>query len=71
MILELVFEKPDISQKEIAEGVGISVPSVSWHMATFNREGIVIARKVGRQVLYRLSKTADPVLRKYREKSVM
>jgi predicted transcriptional regulator len=71
MILELIFEKPDISQKEIAEWIGISGPSASWHMATLNRDGIVIARRVGRQVQYRLSKIADPVLRKFCEKSVM
>lgn len=70
-ILELVFEKPDISQKEIAEWIGISMPSVSWHMAALNREGIVIAQKIGRQVQYRLSKSADPVLRKYCEKSAL
>jgi predicted transcriptional regulator len=71
IILELIFEKPDISQKEIAEWIGISVPSVSWHMATLNREGIVVVRKIGRNVHYRLSTTAYPVLRKCCEKSAM
>ena len=70
-ILEIVLEKPDISQKEIVGFVGISGPSVSWHMAALSREGIITIQKTGRQARYRLSMAADPVLRKYWGKPVL
>jgi len=64
-IMRIVLEKPDITQTEVVEHVGISAPSVSWHMATLIREGIVTMQKTGRQVRYRISEAADPVLREY------
>lgn len=64
-IIRIVLEKPDITQTEVVEHVGISAPSVSWHMATLIREGIVTMQKTGRQVRYRISEAADPVLREY------
>jgi predicted transcriptional regulator len=70
-ILEIVFEQPYISQKEIIQSVKISGPSVSWHMAALCREGIITAQKTGRQVQYRISMAADPVLRKYWNKPVL
>lgn len=64
-IMRIVLEKPDITQTEVVEHVGISAPSVSRHMATLIREGIVTMQKTGRQVRYRISEAADPVLREY------
>ncbi|HMD13363.1 MAG TPA: winged helix-turn-helix transcriptional regulator, partial [Bacteroidota bacterium] len=63
-ILELVLERPDISQKEIADMIGISRPSVFWHMTGFNRAGIITVQRTGRQVQYRISNAANDILRK-------
>jgi predicted transcriptional regulator len=63
-ILEIILKRPDISQTEIIEWIGISGPSVSCHMAVLIQEGIVTMQKNGRLVQYRLSDAADPVLRK-------
>jgi predicted transcriptional regulator len=70
-IIRIVLEKPDITQTEVVEHVGISAPSVSRHMATLIREGIVTMQKTGRQVRYRISEAADPVLREYWDRVVL
>ncbi len=70
-ILRIVFEKPDVSQKEIIQLVRISGPSVSWHMATLDREGIIVTQKTGRQVHYRISRAAGPLLHKYWNKPIL
>lgn len=64
-IIRIVFEMPGISQTDVAERVGISAPSVSWHMSSLVSEGIITMQKAGRQVRYRISESANSVLRKY------
>ena len=64
-IIRTVFEKPDLTQIDVVKRVGISAPSVSWHMSALICEGIVTMQKTGRQVRYRISESADPILWKY------
>ncbi|MEN6442357.1 MAG: winged helix-turn-helix transcriptional regulator [Methanoregula sp.] len=63
--LEIVSLKPHIYQKEIAEKIGISEPSVFWHMVTLEREGIVTTQRSGRHVRYELTTDAERILKKY------
>lgn len=64
-ILKLLFEMPGITQKEIADRVEISGPSVSRHMTVFDQEGLIISNRSGRSVQYRLSSEIIPTLREY------
>lgn len=43
---------------ELVEGVGVSQPTVSHHLAVLRGAGLVHARKEGRQTLYSLNQEA-------------
>ena len=64
-ILEILSSKPHLSQKETAEKIGISEPSVFWHMGTLKHEGIVTIQRSGRHVRYNLTTDAERILQKY------
>jgi len=69
-ILEIVFSRPCISQKELAEYLGISEPSVSRHMAVFEREKIINAQKSGRYIRFTLTEDARWIFQKYHTDAV-
>lgn len=64
-ILELLLRASPVSQQEIAGELGISAPSVFWHMKILEREKIVALQKCGRSVLYELTENAMMILQKY------
>ena len=57
-ILEVLVKNPDVSRKEISLAVGVSGPSVSWHMKRMCEDGIVSTSREGRHVRYHLSSEA-------------
>lgn len=65
-ILTLLLETPDLSQSEIADRVGITGPSISWHMKRLTTDGIVESHRDGRKVRYALTSHAAETLRAIR-----
>lgn len=63
-ILDILFVSPGLTQKEIAEKIGISPASVSWHMHRLDHEGIVVSEKKGKYVRFSLTESALRVLRR-------
>ncbi len=49
-----ILKEGDLTQKELRERIGISQPSLSYHMDRLTRAGIVIAVRRGRNVMYSL-----------------
>ncbi|MCL4078744.1 metalloregulator ArsR/SmtB family transcription factor [Coriobacteriia bacterium Es71-Z0120] len=45
----------EVSVSEIVERTGIPQPTVSQHLATMRTKGVVVARREGSRVLYRVS----------------
>ncbi|ASJ06041.1 winged helix-turn-helix transcriptional regulator [Thermococcus pacificus] len=65
-ILLLLMEGP-MGQKELAETLGLSQPTVSYHMSELVRLGIVKAERSGKNVVYTLSYDPETVVRLIRE----
>lgn len=57
-LLAILLESPEASRRELAERVGITASSVSWHMRRLQADGIVLREKTGGGVRYRLSEEA-------------
>ena len=53
-ILNLLLQHPGITRKDIASRLIMSGPTVTWHMRSLTREGIVRSEKDGRNVRYYL-----------------
>ncbi len=49
-----ILKDGDLTQKELRERLGISQPSLSYHMDRLIRSGVVISVKRGRNVVYSL-----------------
>jgi len=64
-ILERLWSASPLTQQEIVGEIGISAPSVSWHMGILESEKIVTQQKSGRSVSYELSENARMSLQKY------
>ncbi|KUK61116.1 MAG: Transcriptional regulator, ArsR family [Methanoculleus marisnigri] len=54
-ILAILLESPGASRRELAERLGITASSVSWHMRRLKADGIVLQEKIGGDVRYTLS----------------
>ncbi|ASJ07957.1 hypothetical protein A3L11_01425 [Thermococcus siculi] len=65
-ILLRLMEGP-MSQKEIAESLGISQPTVSYHMGELLKLGMVKAERRGKNVVYTLEYDPETVVRLIRE----
>lgn len=51
-IMMLFVDGRSLSVGEIAEGVGLSLPTVSLHLRELRRGGLVTSRKAGKSVYY-------------------
>lgn len=51
IILNLI-QKPDLSQMELAERLGLSQPTIVWHMRRLKQMGLIISNKKGTSVTY-------------------
>lgn len=56
-IIETVFHHPGISRHEISRLVGITGPTVSWHMRYLLNDKIIVQKKEGAIVRHQLSDT--------------
>jgi len=66
-ILEILVAYPEVSRKEIAESVGITGPSISWHMKQLAGDGIITTCQKWRAVRYTLCPAVANILRSFRE----
>lgn len=64
-ILKVLASSPEVSRKDIAETVGISGPSVSWHTKRLSGDGIITTEKSWRAVRYTLCPAGVKIFRKY------
>ncbi|WP_045857501.1 metalloregulator ArsR/SmtB family transcription factor [Teredinibacter purpureus] len=53
----LVFQEQELCVCELVEALGLSQPKISRHLAQLRREGLLIDRKQGQWVYYRLNPT--------------
>jgi predicted transcriptional regulator len=56
-----------MSQKELSEGLGISQPTVSYHMGELVKLGIVKAERSGKNVIYTLEYDPEAIARLIRD----
>ena len=54
-ILFTLLEKPGASRRDLAERLGITASSVSWHLRRLSGDGVVLREKSGADIRYTLS----------------
>ncbi|AIU69079.1 regulatory protein [Thermococcus eurythermalis] len=63
----LLLMKGPMSQGEIAEKLGVSQPTVSYHMKELEKLGIVRAERTGKSIIYRINYDPEALVRLIRE----
>ncbi|MDD1686632.1 winged helix-turn-helix transcriptional regulator [Methanoregula sp.] len=53
-ILGVLLDRPMVTRQDIADAVGVSGPSVSWHMKRLEEDHIVLSRREGRLTAYEI-----------------
>jgi predicted transcriptional regulator len=53
-ILSILLDRPSVSRQEIADAVGISGPSITWHMQRLEEDKLVVSRREGRMTAYEI-----------------
>jgi len=66
-ILSSLCESREASRRELISRLGITGPSISWHMHRLLADGIVEVEKNGREKTYHLADAALPVLERHLE----
>jgi len=61
LLLHLL-DRPDSRQDDLARGVGVSQPTVSWHLKRLVDLGIIERRQVGKGVAYRVPQEISLVI---------
>jgi predicted transcriptional regulator len=61
-ILRIVMVRPEISRQEIADAIGKSGPSITWHMQRLEEKGLLSIRREGRSVRYRIDEPTSLLL---------
>jgi predicted transcriptional regulator len=64
-IIGILATSPEVSRKDIAETVGITGPSISWHTKRLSGDGIITTEKNGRAVRYTLCPAGANIFRQY------
>ena len=64
-ILKVLASSPEVSRKDIAETVGISGPSVSWHTKRLSGDGIITTEKSWRAARYTLCPAGAEIFKKF------
>ena len=64
-ILNLILNRPGISNKEIAEHLHLKRNTVHWHLQQFLDEKMVVSRWDGRNMNYIILPDVEAILRKY------
>ena len=65
-ILLLLLERP-MNQGEIAENLGVSQPTISYHMRELEKLGVVKARREGKSVVYSINYDPETLVRLIKE----
>jgi predicted transcriptional regulator len=65
-ILKIIRGKPGVSNKEIAERLGLDRSTAHWHLRQFLDEKMVESRWDGRNLNYYLTPEVEDILKKYR-----
>ncbi|WP_285729112.1 metalloregulator ArsR/SmtB family transcription factor [Nocardiopsis sp. ATB16-24] len=55
-LLELIQEEPDMTVSAISERLRINKPTLSAHLRTLREAGLVVARRAGVRIHYRVNK---------------
>lgn len=66
-ILAILIAFPDYSRADIANKIGTSGPSVTWHAHRLSQDGIIIQNKNGRSTQYALSEESQSFFQKYHD----
>ncbi len=61
-ICRFLSSSPDVSQKEIARWMGVTVSTISWHLQRLLKAQLVTSGREGRMVRYRLTPFAAEIL---------
>lgn len=59
LLLHLI-NKPNSSQEELARGLGVSQPTVSWHLKRLVSLGVVEKQQIGRSITYSVTGGSAP-----------
>lgn len=62
-IFRILIRFPSATRRDLADALGISGPSVSWHMRRLEEDGILAIEVVGRHVHYRLTPRIQETIR--------
>jgi len=65
-MLKIIRGKPGISNKDIAERLGLDKSTVHWHLQQFLDEKMVVSQWEGRNMNYCLTLEVEDILKKYR-----
>ena len=65
-LLKIIRSEPGISNKDIAERLGLDRSTVHWHLQQFLDEKMVESRWDGRNMSYSLTPEVEDILKKYR-----
>jgi predicted transcriptional regulator len=66
MIISEIINHGPITHETLAEKIGVSAPTISWHIRYLKEEGIVSAEKDGRHTAYRIDRGYRELLHNYR-----
>jgi predicted transcriptional regulator len=61
-LLSVIEQFPGVTQNSLADNVGITCPTVRWHIQRFESDGIVRSAREGRNVCYYLTPEAASFL---------
>jgi len=64
-ILAVLLDRPSATRQDIADAIGISGPSVSWHMKRLEEDNLVLPRREGRMVSYGIPTTVAGYLSRH------
>ncbi|MFA5236931.1 MAG: winged helix-turn-helix transcriptional regulator [Methanoregula sp.] len=65
-ILKVIQDEPGISNKEIAQRLGLDPSTVYWHLKQFLEEKMIVSQWDGGSMNYTLTMEVDDILKKYR-----
>ena len=66
-MLKIIQSEPGISNKEIAERLGLNRSTVHWHLQLFLDEKMVESRWDGRNMNYNLTSEVEDILKNYQK----
>ena len=64
-ILALLLRRPSATRTEIAESLGVTGPTITWHMKRLERDHLVSAERDGRCVRYHIAGEIAPEVGKW------